>query len=92
LQDDGNTGLKKTPIYTKIGIMEMNVNYLTDSKGNKIAVQVPFPQWSRLLEDYNRLKQYTKLKTNLKISFNEIEEIESGNKETTTLSEFLDEC
>lgn len=71
--------------------MEMNVNYLTDSKGNKIAVQIPFPQWSRLLEDYNRLKQYTKLKTNLKISFKEIEEIERGDREATTLSEFLNE-
>ena len=69
----------------------MNVNYLTDSNGNKNAVQIPFPQWSRLLEDYNRLKQYTKLKTNLKISFNEIEEIERGDKEATTLSEFLNE-
>ncbi len=58
----------------------MNINYLTDSKGNKVAVQVPFKEWSKLIEDYSRLKQYHRLKNNLKKSFREIEEIESGEK------------
>lgn len=72
--------------------MEMNINYLTDSKGNKIAVQIPFTQWSKFVEDYKRLRQYTKLRNNLKISFNEIAEIENDEKMGTTLSEFLNEC
>jgi hypothetical protein len=72
--------------------MEININYLTDSQGNKIAVQIPFAQWSEFVKDYNRLRQYTKLKNNLKISFNEITEMESGKARATTLSEFLNEC
>lgn len=72
--------------------MDVSVNYLTDSKGNKIAVQIPFSQWSKFLDDYKRLKQYSKLKTNLKISFREVDEMESGRKKPTTLSGFLDEC
>ena len=72
--------------------MQMNINYLTDSKGNKVAVQIPFKEWSRLIDNYNRLNQYHRLKSNLKKSFREIEEIERGKKTASTLSEFLNEC
>lgn len=72
--------------------MQMNINYLTDFKGNKVAVQIPFKEWSKLIDDYNRLKQYHRLKNSLKKSFREIEEIERGRKTESTLSEFLNEC
>jgi hypothetical protein len=71
--------------------MQMNINYLTDNRGNKVAVQIPFNQWSKLMEDYNRLKQYYDLKEILTESFREIEEIEKGEKSTPSLSEFLNE-
>ncbi len=35
--------------------MQMNISYLTDGKGNKVAVKIPFYEWSKLIEDYNRL-------------------------------------
>jgi len=71
--------------------MQMNINYLTDNSGNKVAVQIPLNEWSELIEDYNRLKQYYDLKEILKESFREIEEIEKGEKSTPSLSEFLNE-
>jgi hypothetical protein len=71
--------------------MQMNINYLTDNSGNKVAVQIPFKEWSELIEDYNRLKQYYQLKEIFKESFREIEAIEKGEKSTPSLSEFLDE-
>jgi hypothetical protein len=71
--------------------MQMNINYLTDNRGNKVAVQIPFNEWSKLMEDYIRLKQYYELKEILKESFGEIEEIEKGDKSASTLSEFLNE-
>ncbi len=64
----------------------MNINYLTDTKGNKVAVQIPFDQWSRLMEDFNRFKQYYELKQNLTISFKEIEEIERGDQDNNSYS------
>ena len=70
----------------------MNINYLTDSQGNRVAVQIPFREWSELIRDYNRLNQYHRLKMTLKKSLHEIEEIENGKKSASTLSEFLDEC
>lgn len=71
--------------------MQMNINYLTDNSGNKVAVQIPLNQWSELMDDYNRLKQYYDLKEILTESFREIEEIEKGAKSAPSLSEFLDE-
>ena len=71
--------------------MQMNINYLTDNSGNKVAVQIPLNEWSELIEDYNRLKQYYQLKEILKESFREIEAIEKGEKSTPSLSEFLKE-
>lgn len=81
--------LKKTSICIKIVGMEMNINYLTDDCGNKIAVQIPFREWSELMNDYQRLKEYYVLKSKLKKSFREIEEIERGNKKPVSLSGFL---
>jgi hypothetical protein len=69
----------------------MNINYLTDNSGNKVAVQIPLNEWSELIEDYNRLRQYYDLKEILTESFHEIEEIEKGKKLAPSLSEFLDE-
>lgn len=70
----------------------MNVNYLTDSRGNRIAVQIPFREWSELIAEYQKLKQYYTLKSNLQEAFREIEAIEKGETTPTTLSEFLNEC
>jgi hypothetical protein len=69
----------------------MQISYLTDSKGKKAAVQIPFKEWSELITEYERLKQYYELKNNLLVSFREIAEIEKGDKTASTLSEFLNE-
>jgi hypothetical protein len=69
--------------------MQMNINYLTDNSGNKVAVQIPLNEWSKLIEDYNRLRQYYDLKEIITESFREIEEIENGKKSAPSLSEFL---
>jgi len=71
--------------------MQMNINYLTDSKGNKVAVQIPFKEWDELIRDYNKLSQYHRLKVNLRKSLREIEMIENGKKTASSLSEFLNE-
>lgn len=78
--------MKKKPIYITIDGMEMNINYLTDDSGNKVAVQIPFREWSELMADYKRLNQYYILKRKLNKSFREIEKIEKGDKKPVSLS------
>lgn len=70
---------------------QMHINYLTNSKGKKVAVQIPFDEWSQLMSEYERLKQYYVVKSALLDSFREIEEAEKGKREASTLSEFLNE-
>jgi hypothetical protein len=72
-------------------MIQMHVNYLTNTKGKKVAVQIPFPEWSALMSEYQRLQQYYGLKNDLIDSFREIAEIEKGEKVVSTLSEFLNE-
>ena len=42
--------------------MKLHIQYLTDEKGGKTAVQIPFQEWLQLIEEYNHSKQYTILK------------------------------
>ena len=72
--------------------MNLHVQYLTDDKGTKTAVKIPFKEWTKFIEDYNHLRQYSKLKRGIKDAFEEIKQIENGNVEEISLSEFLNEC
>ncbi len=72
--------------------MQLHIQYLTNSVGTKTAVQIPFKEWEMLADDYKHLRQCSNLKAEFIDAFNEISEIEKGNKQATTLQEFLHEC
>ncbi len=72
--------------------MNLNIQYLTDTNGEKIAIQISIAQWNKFIEDYKKQVQYSKLKKGIKEAFKEIKEIEKGNQKEVTLTEFLHEC
>lgn len=72
--------------------MSLNIQYLTDTNGNKTAIQIPIVQWNKFIKDYKTQVQYSKLKKGIKEAFKEIKEIEKGNQKEVTLTEFLNEC
>lgn len=72
--------------------MQLHLQYLTNSAGAKTAVQIPFKEWEILADDYRHLQQCDKLKIAFSNAFNDISEIEKGEKQSITLSEFLHEC
>ena len=72
--------------------MNLHVQYLTDNKGSKTAVQIPFKEWTKFIEEYNHFKQYSKLKKSIKDAFQEIKQIENGDAKEISLNEFLNEC
>lgn len=72
-------------------MMQLHVSYLTNSKGKKVAVQIPFNEWTELIGDYERLRQSDVLRNDLVESFREIEKIEKGEQTVSTLSDFLNE-
>lgn len=72
--------------------LKLNIQYVSDRKGIKTAVLIPVKEWENLKDEYIKLKQYKALKQELKEAFLDIKEIERGNSEEITLSEFLNEC
>lgn len=71
--------------------MSPHVNYVVNDQGKAIFVQLPVQEWEGFLEEYNRLKTLLLFKERLTTAFKEIREIQKGEKQGTTLEEFLNE-
>ncbi|NJK84374.1 MAG: hypothetical protein HC912_11900 [Saprospiraceae bacterium] len=68
--------------------MQPQVNYVVNEKGTPIFVQMTVKEWEDFLADYKRLKSLDIFKERLKTSFKEIRQIQKGEKQGTTLSNF----
>jgi len=71
--------------------MNVNIQYLTDSKGNRTAVQIPYENWIELLEENQKLRQLLKLKKDLTEAFQEVENHQKGKKSLPSLDELINE-
>jgi hypothetical protein len=72
----------------------MHLQFITDIKGRKTAVQLPVKDWERIQRDLEELDKYRDKGAffdGLKEAFAEVKEIEAGRKKGTTLNEFLNE-
>ena len=56
--------------------MEVDVKYLTDKKGKRTAVQVPYEDWKHLTQENEKLKQLLKVKTESLEARPEAEDVE----------------
>lgn len=68
-----------------------HVNYVVNDQGKAIFVQLPVQEWEGFLDEYNRLKALLMFKERFVTAFKEIREIQRGEKQGTTLEEFLNE-
>ncbi len=71
--------------------MESELKYLTDNKGKRTAVQIPYEDWKRLKEEHKKLKQLLKIKSDLQEAFQEVEDYKNGKIQLKTLDQLLDE-
>jgi hypothetical protein len=53
--------------------MKIDIKYLTDEKGKRTAVQVPYGDWKYLTQENKKLKQLLKVKSDLQEAFREVE-------------------
>ncbi len=67
-----------------------NIQYVTDEKGNKTAVQIPFQEWVKLCKELATFLEGRKLKSKLKKALKDVQQIQSGKQEKVTLRDFLD--
>ena len=71
--------------------MNVDIKYLTDSKGKRTAVQIPYENWKELLEENKKLRQLLKLKSDLKEAFQEVEAHQKSNESLLSLDELINE-
>ena len=67
------------------------VNYVTDSKGQPVFVQMTVQDWAFFVEEYRRLATLLAFREGLKNAFREVRQIQKGEKQAVTLAEFLHE-
>lgn len=69
--------------------MQPQVNYVVNDKGKPIFVQLSVQEWESFLADYNRLKTLLLFKERFKTALKEIRQIQRGEKQGTSLNDFL---
>ncbi len=71
--------------------MKIAVQYLSDSNGNKQAVQLPLTDWEKVLGKLKKYEQALKLKSDLKEAYAEVAILKQTKTHKQTLNEFLNE-
>lgn len=66
-------------------------NYVIDSEGKKISVQLNVQEWEAFVREFHAMERLLGFKHKLKNAFREVRQIQKGEKQATTLQAFLDE-
>lgn len=72
----------------------MNLQYITDTKGNKSAVQLPLKDWEQIQKDLDELERLRNKKlfmTELAEAVEEMKLIKEGKKQARNAEDFLNE-
>ena len=70
----------------------MNIQYITDTQGQKNAVQLPLKDWEQIQKDLDELKRLRSKKlflTELAEAVEEMKQIREGKKQARNAEEFL---
>lgn len=72
----------------------MNLQYITDAKGHKSAVQLPLKDWEQIQKDLSELERLRNKKlfmTELAEAVEEMKMIKEGKKQARNAEDFLNE-
>ena len=69
--------------------MKIALQYLSDSKGETIAVQLPLSEWRKIVSKIKKLEQTLKIKSDLKEAFDQVDILMKSKGEKEKLSDFL---
>ena len=71
--------------------MKLAVEYLHDSKGRTKAVQVSLIEWNRLMVTLKKYEQALKIKSDLKVAFEQVRKMKRPKAKKQSLASFLNE-
>lgn len=72
----------------------MDLQYITDTKGHKRAVQLPLKDWKKIqkdLDELGRLRNKKLFLTELTEAVEEIKQIKEGKKQARNAEDFINE-
>ena len=70
---------------------QFDIQYLTDTKGQKQGVQMSLTEWEKVMAQLRYYEQFLRLKTDLKEAFDDVKAMQGGKIKKQTLSDFLNE-
>ncbi len=71
--------------------MANEIQYYTDSQGNKVSVIVSFEEWQKLNERIAALENKLKVFKSVREGIQEVKQARKSNQKLQTLSEFINE-
>lgn len=71
--------------------MKISLQYLSDSKGETTAVQLPLNEWKKIVSKIKKLEQTLKIKSDLKEAFEQVDILRKSKAKKETLNDFLNE-
>ena len=66
-------------------------NYVVDTKGQKVFVQLSIQDWENLIQEIKRMEDLLAFKMKLKEAFREVRQLKRDEIQGISLSELIDE-
>ena len=71
--------------------MKIALQYVSDSDGKTQSVQLPLTDWEKLLTKLKKYEQALKIKSDLKVAFDQVAQLKKAKGKKQTLNDFLNE-
>jgi NADH dehydrogenase FAD-containing subunit len=71
--------------------MKIALQYVSDSKGETIAVQLSLTEWEKIVTKLKKFEQTLKIKSDLKEAFEQVDLLRKSKQKKQTLNEFLND-
>lgn len=69
----------------------MQTSYVTDTEGNKIAIQIPIAEWKFIEEDLEKLRRKVEVMQGIKEGVLEVRKARKEGRKLQSLDDFLSE-
>lgn len=71
--------------------MSLNLQYITNNKGETTAIQIPIDVWNDIQKQLAILKQRNVIKNDVKASLKEVQDYKNGKTKLVSLKDFINE-
>jgi hypothetical protein len=70
----------------------MTLQYVTNTEGVPIAVQIPLLEWEKLMQELGALRRKVEVLQGIKEGIIEVRKARKEKRKLQTLTDFLNEC